>query len=520
MVESGNWIVPTLGSDPFVEQPPLFYAMAGMSWKFLAPLLGDTGSIRFACLLCGLGTILLTARIAYLLFGAGAAALTAIILATAPGFIIASHTIRVDAGLMLFVAAAMAAAIEAYRRDKPWYLIIAGLSTAAALLSKGPIALAFIGPAIAPFTWKWLRHDSASRPATWWSAHVIAMVLAMAVAGAWMLALKLHSESAWKAWFWDNQLGRFTGASELLGHHRAGKPHYYIEVLLIALAPWSLALPLWIRDLWQNRRSKPLADAATQSLAAWSFGALFLLTLAVTKRDVYLAPALPAFAIAAAAALVSTPPAWFRWWLAFWAGILLLAAIAAALSPILMGMAPAISAKIPYATATWLISWHAEHFASMALAALAIVVFLCQRRIAAVNPVFAPAAVIAISLSALLTLCTAAVNQSKSLRPPAERFADAVPSHMHKGACAWRLTETDRGALSFHADWRIPEIHTPEELVSVLGGRHPRFHTVVSSILLERIQELREIPCRVLASGDLGDARHPRPLHCIVREGK
>lgn len=519
MMLSGDWVVPTLGGDPFVEQPPLFYLMAGLAWQFLAPVLGETGSVRFVPLLCGLGTLLLMARIAFLLAGARVAVIAAVMLVTSPAFIIASHTIRVDAALLLFVVAAIAATVEAYHRDRPWFLPIAGLCTAAALLSKGPVALVFIVPAVAPFTWKWLRRGREAMTASWWSSHAIALVLALAVAGAWMAALKLHNESAWKAWFWDNQFGRFTGSAEALGHHHGGKPTYYIETLLIAMAPWSFALILWVRDLWRNRRSKTWFDTATLSLAAWGFGALLLLTLSVTKRDIYLAPALPAFCIMAAMALESTPPAWFRWWLAAWSGIFLVAAIVAAFSPLLLSMPSLRAMPIPPATTSWLATWHAEHFSAMALAAIAIALVICRKRMA-FHPALVPAGVLALSLSALLTLCSVAVNQSKNLREPAEMFAGAVPRHMQARACAFLLTETDRGALSFHTDWRIRSIHTRDELLAVLNGRHPRFDTVVSSLPPERIPELQGYRCRVRASGDLGDTRHPRPLYWIARDGK
>jgi 4-amino-4-deoxy-L-arabinose transferase-like glycosyltransferase len=519
MVLSGNWIVATLGGDAFVEQPPLYHALAGASWKFLSPLVGDTGPMRLVSVLCGLGTLLLTARVAYVIAGARAAAVAAAVLATSPAFIIASHTMRVDAALLLFVTGAIAAAVEAYRRNRPWLLPAAGLCVAAALLSKGPVAFLFIVPAVAPFTWQWIRRGRAGLTPTWIAAHATAVLLAAAPAAAWMAALRHADESAWRAWFWDNQLGRFTGTASALGHRHRWKLDYYLVALLSGLAYWTPALAVWMRDIWRRRASRPWSDPAALSPALWGFGALCLLTASVTKREIYLAPAMPAFCIMAATALETGMPAWFRRWLAAWAAALVAAAALVSLSPVLLRAWPFHPLPIPPATAVWLADWHAEHLAALAVTAAAVALLSLRERPSGLHPAFVPAGAMALSLAALMTVCTTAVDQDKSLREPAERFAGAVPRHRQAGACAWRLTETDRGALSFHTDWRVRSIGTADELRAVLTGRHPKFDSVVSSLPPGKITELGGVECTLRASGDLGDARHPRPLHWITGAG-
>ena len=50
MVESGDWVVPTLGSDPFLEKPPLFYLTATLFTKMMSPPLAPHAAARMASL--------------------------------------------------------------------------------------------------------------------------------------------------------------------------------------------------------------------------------------------------------------------------------------------------------------------------------------------------------------------------------------------------------------------------------------------------------------------------------------
>ncbi len=83
---------------------------------------------------------------------------------------------------------------------------------------------------------------------------------------------------------------RFAGADR--GH---GKPiHYYLVNIWGDLAPWSLLIPfaaVWVHraKLWRDRNTQ---------LLLWWFGAFFVfLSLAATKRQLYMLPAYPVVAL-------------------------------------------------------------------------------------------------------------------------------------------------------------------------------------------------------------------------------
>jgi hypothetical protein len=61
MSRSGNLIVPELAGEPFVEKPPLYYAVGAGALRLLGPLLGATTAGRLTSVLWGLGALLMTA---------------------------------------------------------------------------------------------------------------------------------------------------------------------------------------------------------------------------------------------------------------------------------------------------------------------------------------------------------------------------------------------------------------------------------------------------------------------------
>ena len=54
VVTSGDWVVPRLAGEPFMEKPPLFFIVCGLMGMWLSPLLGFVGGARMVVALCAL----------------------------------------------------------------------------------------------------------------------------------------------------------------------------------------------------------------------------------------------------------------------------------------------------------------------------------------------------------------------------------------------------------------------------------------------------------------------------------
>ena len=107
MGRSGNYVIPRLAGVPFIEKPPLYFAVAGIAEQTLGRLLGPVGAIRLTSALWGLGVLGMTFLLVRRLSSSETAFLSVVLLGTMVGFVENMHWIRVDAALAFFVIAAV-----------------------------------------------------------------------------------------------------------------------------------------------------------------------------------------------------------------------------------------------------------------------------------------------------------------------------------------------------------------------------------------------------------------------------
>lgn len=89
------------------------------------------------------------------------------------------------------------------------------------------------------------------------------------------------------------------------GMHHAQPFWYYAKVLPYALLPWSFLLPGALLLAWRRRH-----ESADRFLLAWPLFVVAFFSVSTEKRDLYVLPALPAFALLAAR-LVAAVRGWW-----------------------------------------------------------------------------------------------------------------------------------------------------------------------------------------------------------------
>jgi 4-amino-4-deoxy-L-arabinose transferase-like glycosyltransferase len=104
-----------------------------------------------------------------------------------------------------------------------------------------------------------------------------------------------------KVFFWNNLAGRFAqvDAPQELQYatgHKNTLGKYFLE-LPAYLWPWTLLVAAALRRAWLERRAAPDELRPVRFALASALPALALLSVAATARNVYLAPALPGFAL-------------------------------------------------------------------------------------------------------------------------------------------------------------------------------------------------------------------------------
>lgn len=292
-----DWVTPRLDRQPFLEKPPLSV------WLDVAAIRGFDSSpwaMRLTSAFAGLLSILLLYAMLRR-FGRpmNIAWSAAFLLATTASFWSNVRQVGEDALLALGVTMALLAFFHATgnrRSHAPapgaWLLFTLGI--AIATLSKGVLGLAL--PGIVIFAYlvsesiqeKRLVLSDWLRPASF-------TVLALLPLAIWLCFLyRDGGTEALRAVLWTNSVGRFSGSFEEAGHYEPF--YYYLARLPEAFLPWNLLVyaGLWHlrRQLWSNRY--------LLFFSLWLVAQLALLTLASSKRTVYLMSLAPAAAVIAA----------------------------------------------------------------------------------------------------------------------------------------------------------------------------------------------------------------------------
>ena len=484
MAEGSSWLVPRLAGQPFVEKPPLYYLFSSLMIRALRTLIGTTAAARAASALCGALALLAVWLMARAYLGRAAARAAAAVLATTVGFLHASHWILIDPLLMFLAAAAVFLLFAGCDRSRSLLLLGGYAAAALAFLTKGFVAwvvIAIPGLMILFF----YRAEVRRRPLP----HAAGTAILLATVLGWMAAFRAAGgPELWRAWFVDNQVGRFLGRTTQLGH--LNPPYYYFLQAPLFLLPWTPALAGWIVHRgWRRRPSSLPARRLLRIAAAWAFGTVLLLSLSGTKRTIYLYPLLPAFALLIASYLESEPP-WVR-------------AAQGALAAVLVLGTLLVSAAT--------LQWTGEHFrpawkpnpAALVCAAAGVILFLRLNR----SSLARTAAAAALFYLALVFAVVPELDRYKNYGPKIASLARAIPDGERDRVCGWQIDESTRAFFAYHCRLNIRDIEDRERLNRILAGEDPLYRLVVSRA--ERILPAADIGrCELLAQVKMGGHRN------------
>ena len=291
-----DWVVPRLFREPFLEKPPLsLWLDAGAIRLFGA----STGAVRLASAFAGLFSVMLLygmlrrfGRPQTLAFSA------ALILATMASYWGNVRGVGEDSLLSLGVTAALLGFYQAVRPEREgsstwaWALFTAGMVIAT--LSKGVLGLAMPGIVIFVYLLCTSLMDKRLRLGDWFKPALFTL-LALVPLLIWLgFLFQRGGMQAVGEVLWTNSVGRFSGSFVEAGHYEPF--YYYLAKLPEAFLPWNILVYL---GLWHFRKSL-VRNRYRLFFSVWLVAQFTLLTLASSKRTVYLMALTPAAAVLAA----------------------------------------------------------------------------------------------------------------------------------------------------------------------------------------------------------------------------
>jgi 4-amino-4-deoxy-L-arabinose transferase-like glycosyltransferase len=533
LLASGDWAIPRLNGQPFLEKPPLAWWLQAAAYRTLG--VSDTVA-RVPSALCATLTLLVTFALGKRLGGRSRAGwLAAGALASTAEFGEDMRRAIVDPPLVLMVALAYAgfavlvapraglaaaAAGDNARHEAGdsageiwrarWLIAIA---VSLAFLAKGVVALGLaLGPPVAyllatagaPRLGRGRRDaggdDGAASRRTWRWREAARQLGALLLLGApvfaaftvpWAVAL-VH-EGGWAALrecLVGNTLGRLfpTEAGRAYGHRLPF--WYYLPAGAAVLLPWTLALPAVLRGRSRLRGGEPSGDLGAapaaevprRLLIACFFLGTLLLSVAASKRTVYLVPLLPALAVPIGMWLdrLGEVPASSRW---DRPTALLLLALAACLPAVL-----------------WIAAWEAGRGAFRSFPAAPLLAELTAGRLGLTAAVAAAGAIVLSSRFArhlragttpsgpwlvvpYLALTLAYHTAIKAAVDPLKNPHDltAAIARLDPGAgpvAAYRPSETTLGIVELDLGRKVQPVAGPADVATLLANR-PDFRLVL-----------------------------------------
>ena len=285
MLSDGQWLVTHVNGVVNSHKPPLFFWLIAV---FSLPLGAvNEFTARLPSVLAALGTLVLIMRLGRRWFGPKTAALAGVLLATTYMFWDKARWSQIDALLCFLIWVALSA-FEAWRsgdadgrRAGALFWCAAGL----AVLAKGPVGLLLpLGIVVVALA---IERDLGSLRRF---APVVGPLVFVLVTGAWALAATLWGPSDYSVL---GALREHFVERGMHGMHHVRPFWYYAERLPLSLLPWTGLLPGALVVAWRNRRR---SAGLRLALVASVFVVVFF-SISTEKRDLYVLPALPAFAL-------------------------------------------------------------------------------------------------------------------------------------------------------------------------------------------------------------------------------
>lgn len=287
-----DWVTPRLFGEPFLEKPPLsLWLDAGAMRVFgVSPW-----AVRLASAVAGLLSVMVLYGMLRRFGRPKTVAWTAgILLATMASYWSNVRGVGEDALLALGVTIALLGFFQAQKASTPGSSLLFVVGIAIATLSKGVLGLAMPGVVIFAYLLADNLLDKRLKLGDWLRPGLLTVVGLIPLM-IWLAVLYQHGGAqALKEVLLTNSVGRFSGSFVEAGHYEPF--YYYLAKLPEAFLPWNILVYL---GLWHFRKELK-THRYLLFFSLWIVAQFVMLTLASSKRTVYLMSMTPAAAVIAA----------------------------------------------------------------------------------------------------------------------------------------------------------------------------------------------------------------------------
>jgi len=310
MLESGERVVPKFNNVLRVDKPALLYWLQITAYQWFGV---NEFAARLPSALAALAAVLLAYELGRMLFTSSAGLLGGLILASTPMVCAAARFANPDALLNAFTLLTMLLFWRGFAGASRWWFVPVGISAGFAVLAKGPVGVVLPGAVIGLFLlWARQLHRLLDR-------RLLLGVLAfLLIALPWYIWVAVDTKASFlRGFLMTHNVDRFLNPME----NHQGSPLYYLVVLLVGFAPWSVFLGLTLFYAWPVFLRKPKTENRKPTLPqrfllCWVAVYLAFFSVAATKLPNYILPVCAPLALLTGSFLDRwcqgeiEPPAW------------------------------------------------------------------------------------------------------------------------------------------------------------------------------------------------------------------
>lgn len=288
MATTGDFVTLKVNGIRYLEKAPLMYWMAAVSYLIFGQ---NEFATRLPIFLGVVGCGLLATFWAQRAFGFRAGGYAGLMLATSAGMYLFTRIFIPEALLSFFIAFSLWCFLTGLEDKQAWRWYAGYASLALAVLTKGLVAGVFVAvPAFLylALTGEWRR---------WRELRLFTgTLLFLAIAAPWHILAGLRNQGGaeGRGFFWfyfiNEHVLRFLGKRLPKDYNKMPALAYWLAHL-VWIFPWSLFLPLAVRDAWRQFREKaftaPRSFAEKTRLLCWLYAGTILLFFSFSTNQEY-----------------------------------------------------------------------------------------------------------------------------------------------------------------------------------------------------------------------------------------
>lgn len=307
MAESGDWITLHANGIRYLEKAPLMYWSIALSYKLFG--VSEFPS-RLPIALAALGLMLATLLIGNFAFGARAGFYSAIAIGSCIGIFLFTRVLWPDVLLTLFITMAFYCFLRGREQGQSRYYYGIYVFGALAVLTKGLVGAAFPAIIIGVYLLITGQFKRLAEMKLFTGALLFLLIaapwhIAAGLSNSGSLMIGTPSPTQGRGFFWfyfmNEHLLRYIGKRYPADYDTVPLP-LFLGLHLVWLFPWTLFLPLAIREIPRRLKNLKREENSTLFLIVWAAMVILFFCFSTTQ-EYYTMPSYPAFALLIGSAL-------------------------------------------------------------------------------------------------------------------------------------------------------------------------------------------------------------------------